>query len=50
MKKTNYLLLLSIVFLLLMAAFGKDGSVGSQMPTNQAGPVSHTAVAGHQVK
>ena len=50
MKKTNYLLLLSIAFLLLMAAFGKDGLVGSQRQTEKAGPIRSTAAAGNQAK
>jgi hypothetical protein len=43
MKKTNYLLLLSIAFMLLTASCGKDGAVG---PTGPIGPTGPQGAAG----
>lgn len=43
MKKTNYLLLLSTAFMLLLASCGKDGAVG---PTGPAGTQGPTGTAG----
>ncbi len=38
MKKTNYLLLLSTAFMLLLASCGKDGAVGPTGPAGATGP------------
>jgi hypothetical protein len=43
MKKTNYLLLLSITFMLMTASCGKDGAVG---PAGQTGPQGPAGIAG----
>jgi hypothetical protein len=42
MKKTNYLLLASITFMLFSASCGKDGSVGPQGPIGPTGPTGAT--------
>jgi hypothetical protein len=47
MKKTNYLLLLSIAFMvLILASCGKDGAVGPQGPVGATGPTGPTGATG----
>lgn len=46
MKKTNYLLLLSIAIWLCAASCGKDGATGPQGPVGATGPTGSTGPAG----
>lgn len=46
MKKTNYLLLLSITFMLMTASCGKDGAVGPVGATGPSGPQGTAGTAG----
>jgi hypothetical protein len=46
MEKTNYLLLLSIAFMLLTASCGKDGAVGPTGPIGPTGPQGTAGTAG----
>ncbi|MGZ3777085.1 MAG: collagen-like triple helix repeat-containing protein [Mucilaginibacter sp.] len=47
MKKTNYLLLLAIAFMMLVASScGKDGAVGPQGPKGATGPTGSTGANG----
>ena len=47
MKKTNYLLLLAIAFMVLVASScGKDGAVGPQGPAGATGPTGPNGAAG----
>src|SRR3569623_76362 len=46
MKKINYLLLLSITFMVFASSCGKDGAVGPQGPIGATGPTGATGTAG----
>ena len=46
MKKVNYLLLLSIAFMLIMSSCGKDGAVGPAGPVGPAGTTGTTGATG----
>jgi hypothetical protein len=46
MKKTNYLLLLAIAFMLLSASCGKDGAVGPAGPQGSQGPAGTAGING----
>jgi hypothetical protein len=46
MKKTNYLLLLAIAFMLVATSCGKDGAVGPQGATGPTGPTGTAGTTG----